>query len=1128
MSHRLGRPNEAFSGRARPAFDPGLPTAGNRTTSDRMVDASIQAALQSGKVILQNKGLREFPKQLFVAGANAEAWWSLEAMRVIDLTGNSISELPEEISAFYETLSTLRCGSNQLKSLPVAALTKLMCLKLLDLSMNKLSAFPQELCLPSIVELNLSGNPLPRLPNLSGMAPSLEILRLSGMGLDRLSDDVGSCSKLMELDVSCNVLTELPASLGHCKRLKYLKADQNRIRDMGNILEGCASLVRLDLNQNQLRQAPFLPQTSTLVEVLLSNNQLEVIPGQSIVRPSLTTLDLSTNNISELPVEMRGLNALHTLDLRNNNLAVLPAWLGFMPALTRLSVEGNPLRSLRTILSATAAATGSSASSSAGGTGGAAATQALKEYLRTRATDAEQYAAGENGDYTALPAPSPSSATRAFNPYGGYNQAPEPSVASSTALAEVITTSSHDGAMGPRGKIPPHVCHAASQEAWTRAVREATAAGGRFSAIPYFASSVPGTSAAGTEAAGRLLSFTLSALDGGEGIALLKRLRVLNLDGQGGGGAGSQELRLPMDLLASCPNLEEVSLASCGLTAIPPALLVGSESSAAGSLLVLKDLNLSRNRLGAVGSRPLDVSRLPSSLAILDLTFNGLKTLPNGLAALSSLHTLLLSSNEITLDNGAGAFGNGSNPRARPASASTAASAAVGAGIVDDGSSLPSSLIHLDLASNGMLHLPASLFGLKHLQTLDLRQNELQIVPSALAALPVLEGLSIEGNPQRGVRPAVVDKGPAAVLAYLKTRLTDHDISFVRSRIERGAATAARREESYYHSERAGGVADDDHHYHGGPQYGIGSYSHAHERQDAVRSRYERDGDEYRMGPAGPAPGYAVSQSHGSQFDRERAYRAAMREGEAAAGSYGAYQPPPPQNYAPPPSRGAGVPAPTTPFAIGFDPSTVSATAKYQDRFQTAGGVSTAEWDTDAATRAARFSDGLPSTASALDEAAVRAEAARRFHANTPSANVVVGVPTSQSGLYDYGGSNGRASMPSQSHSPRPSSAAVAGARAAPATSSEAAAFPGSSAARIGGGGVVVGPSVAVMRELPPELGGPGLHEQLVHVREQIRSLDYEMTMTSSGPFQASLKRKMTVLRAQENRILKEMGVEVI
>ena len=57
------------------------------------------------------------------------------------------------------------------------------------------------------------------------------------------------------------------------------------------------------------------------------------------------------------------------------------------------------------------------------------------------------------------------------------------------------------------------------------------------------------------------------------------------------------------------------------------------------------------------------------------------------------------------------------------------------------------------------------------LQTLNLENNDLLSIPPNLAQLPSLHTLLVAGNPQRGVRPHVVQEGSRAVLEVLKNRL---------------------------------------------------------------------------------------------------------------------------------------------------------------------------------------------------------------------------------------------------------------------------------------------------------------------------------------------------------------------
>ncbi|XP_008280063.1 leucine-rich repeat-containing protein 40-like isoform X2 [Stegastes partitus] len=66
---------------------------------------------------------------------------------------------------------------------------------------------------------------------------------------------------------------------------------------------------------------------------------------------------------------------------------------------------------------------------------------------------------------------------------------------------------------------------------------------------------------------------------------------------------------------------------------------------------------------------------------------------------------------------------------------------------------------------------PCRLMKLVHLSTLDLSNNDLLNIPPELGLCTSLRCLSLEGNPFRTPRTAIVARGTDAVLEYLRSRI---------------------------------------------------------------------------------------------------------------------------------------------------------------------------------------------------------------------------------------------------------------------------------------------------------------------------------------------------------------------
>nr|XP_020476503.1 leucine-rich repeat-containing protein 40 isoform X2 [Monopterus albus] len=134
-------------------------------------------------------------------------------------------------------------------------------------------------------------------------------------------------------------------------------------------------------------------------------------------------------------------------------------------------------------------------------------------------------------------------------------------------------------------------------------------------------------------------------------------------------------------------------------------------------------VNFSKNQLTSIPPRNNQLSDLPSEMKNLTklcsiiLNYNRFKSVPEVLYQIVSLETVMLGNNQV--------------------------------GGVD-----PSHLMKLD-----------------HLSTLDLSNNDLLSIPPELGLCTSLRCLSLEGNPFRTPRAAILARGTDAVLEYLRSRI---------------------------------------------------------------------------------------------------------------------------------------------------------------------------------------------------------------------------------------------------------------------------------------------------------------------------------------------------------------------
>ena len=81
-------------------------------------------------------------------------------------------------------------------------------------------------------------------------------------------------------------------------------------------------------------------------------------------------------------------------------------------------------------------------------------------------------------------------------------------------------------------------------------------------------------------------------------------------------------------------------------------------------------------------------------------------------------------------------------------------------------------LRRLSLSENKIAELPTDITRLSHLTFLDMRSNDVSKLPAELGLMDAtLSTLLVEGNPLRSIRRAIIDRGTAAVLEYLRNKL---------------------------------------------------------------------------------------------------------------------------------------------------------------------------------------------------------------------------------------------------------------------------------------------------------------------------------------------------------------------
>lgn len=127
-----------------------------------------------------------------------------ETLEVLDLTGNQLSALPDELAGFGK-LRIIFCSENRFTELP-EVLGRCQALTMVGFKANRIAT--------------VSAKSLPA---------GLRWLILTDNAVEQLPDELGQCDALQKLMLAGNRLRELPTSLANCRNLQLLRIAANRI-----------------------------------------------------------------------------------------------------------------------------------------------------------------------------------------------------------------------------------------------------------------------------------------------------------------------------------------------------------------------------------------------------------------------------------------------------------------------------------------------------------------------------------------------------------------------------------------------------------------------------------------------------------------------------------------------------------------------------------------------------------------------------------------------------------------------------------------------------------------------------------------------------------------------------------
>lgn len=205
------------------------------------------------------------------------------------------------VKQHYDTASktgVLQLSDYKLKEVPIEALNLCDILRNLDLSKNRLTSLPDDICkLKLLKQLNLDTNKIDTIPNCLGNMKKLELFNISN-----------------------NLITFLPESFGKLSNLKQVFLNNNRLKEFPMQLLGLHNLEVVEMSNNKITEIPSGMSELYAAELNLSQNEISMISDDMHQAPRLKILRLEENCLSLDSIRPSLLrdSKIHTINLDGN------------------------------------------------------------------------------------------------------------------------------------------------------------------------------------------------------------------------------------------------------------------------------------------------------------------------------------------------------------------------------------------------------------------------------------------------------------------------------------------------------------------------------------------------------------------------------------------------------------------------------------------------------------------------------------------------------------------------------------------------------------------------------------------------------------------------------------------
>lgn len=214
-----------------------------------------------------------------------------------DLSGRKLKSL-SQTPLLSQGLAASRVDLQRNKLKQFTGLSKLLCLKELNLSRNELVEFPTEVgSLLHLEKLYMNQNSIRSIPEgVFSQLAKLQFLKLSTNRLAKLPVDLSQCRSLTYLNLSKNCLKDLQPVVGLCK-LKELFVEKNNVTELPPqlFLQGSSELSMFKATGNPLRCPPEEVCEGSVEDIRIYFRLMEESPATNSTTFTVKTMFLGSS-----------------------------------------------------------------------------------------------------------------------------------------------------------------------------------------------------------------------------------------------------------------------------------------------------------------------------------------------------------------------------------------------------------------------------------------------------------------------------------------------------------------------------------------------------------------------------------------------------------------------------------------------------------------------------------------------------------------------------------------------------------------------------------------------------------------------------------------------------------------